>query len=225
MIKNKILVYVVISCAIGIIAHLLPYLLFQAWNNDAKQAYALYQKKQYQQAEQIRTTWLSWNYQYLFNLWTMLAETSVVSWQVTDRNTLQQAEQYLSWAADIVPQHTEIQHNLSVVRTLLAQSWTWSESPQQQDQQTNTWDQQQEQQQQQWSWSSWQEQQQWSTPLSQELKQQIEQYQQQLQQEQQANQQYFWKQRREESMNFLDQLFWWTPQLQQQIDSWEEQDW
>lgn len=237
--KNSILVVLLISCGLFVVFHLFPLyknvtwksLLEQSnttqflprWLNDSQKAYISYKQNNFSNAEEIRKAWLSWNNQYLFNLWTSLAQKSFLSGQLVDRNQLQQAEQYLSWAADLV-KNTEIEHNLTVVRKLLEESWTWSESQQQNQQQSITWDQQQQN----WSWTSQQNEQQWSSSsLSPELQQQIEQYKQQLEQEQQANQQFFWKQSPSNSdwFGFLDQLFWGTPQFQQQIDNWWEQDW
>lgn len=191
--------------------------------NDEQKAYLSYKQNKFQEAEALWWAWLSWNYQYLFNIWTTRAQNSFLSGQLVDRQQLQQAEQYLSWAADLV-KNTEIEHNLTVVRKLLEESWTWSDS-QQQQQQSSTWDQSQQQN---WTWWSQQNEQQWlSSALSPELQQQIEEYKKQLEQEQQANQQFFWKQAPSTSdwFGFLDQLFWETPQLQQQIDNWWEQDW
>lgn len=240
--KNSILVVLLISCGLFVVFHLFPLYknitwkamlqesnatqFLPQWLNDSQKAYISYKQNNFSKAEELRWAWLSWNNQYLYNLWTTLAQKSFLSGQLVDRNQLQKAEQYLSWAADLI-KNTEIEHNLTVVRKLLEESWTWSESQQQQDQQNSTWNQQQQQQH--WSWTSQQnEQWQWSSSaLSPELQQQIEHYKQQLEQEQQANQQFFWKQSPSNSdwFDFLDQFFWWTPQFQQQIDTWWEQDW
>lgn len=225
-------------CGLFVLCHLFAFSKKISWENalrttknipsrlnKSQKAYLFYQQNNFTEAEKIWWSWLSGNYQYLFNYWTLLAQNSFLSGQVHDKNQLQQAEHYLSWAADIV-QNKEIEHNLAVVRKLLEETWTWSDAQQQQDQQqSSSWDQSQSQH---WTWWSQQNGEAWASPaLAPELIQQIEQYQQQLAQEQEQNQQFFWKKSvwNSEWFGFLDQFFWSTPQLQQQIDSWWEQDW
>lgn len=208
---------------------------YPSWATSEQKAYIASLRGDTQQAADLRKEIASWSLENQYNLWTYLAVQSITSGEVTDLNRLQEAEQYLSWAADLqTTTNAELEHNLRTVRELLSEeqeteqqenaAWEEEQQPEQEnnEQQAPSWSESKNQQNEQQGGEQQQ------PKLSDTMKQQLEQYQQQLLAEQAQNQQFFDKRPTEAWQNdpfaWLNQLFWWDPQFDQQTTSWTK-DW
>lgn len=218
---------ILISLGCVLLFHIHPSYIFLQWQSSpTKTAYDAYLEGDSDTAINIWQTTASWSVVNQYNLWTYLAITSISSWTVKDITRLQQAQQYLSWAATLdTTDNQEIIHNLTMVRQLLQetntqQTWSTQQQPNEQQKKQSTWSGNQSQNGQQEaekSWSPWDT----SSSLSEATKEQLTQYQQQLQSEQAQNQQFFDKRSPITSLDdpfaLMNQLFWGPPPLEQTL--------